>query len=440
MTGTDHTSGIGGDPPAPPYSSWGDEEWSRWFAEEVRSTERWKKASTNNDLFGGGVMRALQPEGGKDQEFADAMMALESMRRGTPVVDMGSPTLGEAFLRLSDEYKAMFYQGWYRTGGAGTPDAESGEVESIIPELAPITIGVPGDEGRPTDATEDEEPAEDLRPPGEPPEGIDYGTWKSLQSSQSKPHMMSIFSVKWGRLALPIVLAGAVVAWIAFGGQGGEQPVETGTTQGGAIAAGATDSTSASGVGEEATPTTLGSCATAAAQPNSMTFASTEFGDGRMAESWAAYYSEENDFPTPSFEIGGVPEGTTELAIVIINVPEGAREEVANATELWTTSVPAGNVHWILTGISPDTTHIAAAVGGVGLPEGAIEQDHNSYGAGDPGDVHYNRFLGPHSGEMFLFTLFAMCEPEGDWYSTGNPAWMRGWAIANTWFVAEADF
>lgn len=100
----------------------------------------------------------------------------------------------------------------------------------------------------------------------------------------------------------------------------------------------------------------------------------------------------------------------------------------------------AGQSPLVLTGISPDAATVPPTIDGAGLRDGMVAQDHNTYGAGVPGSVEYNESVGPHEREVFLFTLSAMCEPEGDWYSPSNPAWMRGWAIDRAWFTAEAGF
>jgi phosphatidylethanolamine-binding protein (PEBP) family uncharacterized protein len=411
---------------------WSDADWAQWWAEEVEPSKEWHTLESEYDTKGS----FLGDRPGYSDDLINATgILIYSSSQNLPLDRLTAPSKEAAFSRMSYETKKRFFEGWYlmkerrRSGGDSAADISARTPLGDTPP-ADYWVNITLPNGNVVTIPTGDAP--------KPPETPDVVT-EPIAAAPKKP-----------RTAL-IATAAVVVLLIMFlllitqltGSDESAAPTTAAAASDTAtsVAAAATPTTATAAV-VAAPSTTLGGCAAAAeaAQGSDMTFSSPEFGDGTIPESWAAFYSEENGFPTPSFEIGGVPEGTTELAIVIQNVAESARDEVASATDLWTTSVPPGNPHWILTGISPDTTLVPATVGGVGLADGMVAQDHNTYGAGTPGNLEYNKFLGPHPGEVFLFTLFAMCEPEGDWYNPSNPAWMRGWAIDRTWFTAEAGF
>jgi phosphatidylethanolamine-binding protein (PEBP) family uncharacterized protein len=429
---------------------WTDADWADWFSEVVKPSDEWAALKLRHDEDGTflfddrGLVSLTQPgstparlPGDLPEGLVEITTLIANSFGFEPLVPMlTAPSMEGVFSRMSYENKKRFFEGWYamkerkrrkqRLEGGDQIDTPLGGMAPSTPGRSWINITLPNGNvvTIPTGGPDE-------------PKG-----WESEDVSAEAPLKKRRTAVIAAGGAAVIVVAVSLIIAQLTGSD------DSPTTTAAAVAAdtptsslGAVSQTTATPAVVPAPSTTLGGCAASAqAADHSMTFSSPDFADGTIPESWAGYYSEQNGFPTPSFEIGGVPAGTTELAIVILNVPESAQDEVAGATELWTTSVPQGRPHWILTGISPDTATIPATAEGEGLPVGMVAQDHNSYGAGVPGNVEYNKFLGPHSGEMFLFTLFAMCEPEGDWYSPSNLAWMRGWAIDRVWFTAEAGF
>lgn len=129
------------------------------------------------------------------------------------------------------------------------------------------------------------------------------------------------------------------------------------------------------------TPTTAPAGAGTATAP-AMVLTSPQFADGARIPDTAACPTHES----PALAWSGVPAGTVELAVVV-------------------TDPDAGDfVHWVVAGIDPGTTGLAAGA----VPEGAVQAANDAGGNGWTGPC-------PPPGEAhtYLFRLLALAEPVG---------------------------
>lgn len=477
--GWDDMPGMEGMSTDDAVGDWTDAEWAEWFSDVVKPSHKWQglmrrwdgdygdfsdelKVNWDGDKLGKSEAVPAPDYYFAEGGLADIIRIMEGSFAHDPLLpSLTAPSFESVFSRMSYESKKRFFEGWYamtekRTSKPSSmqePEPDEPEGEITVPDRAWVNITLPngnvvtietGELGEPKSwdipAPEPETPEERTR--REEDEAM--RRWeerqieryhaerrsKRLGTPNRKPSRKMIMAAGGGAAA--ILAFSLIIPQLTGNGS----PSQT------SIPAAASGTTVPDELDTPATTLTGCAAAAAAAKDHIMTFSSPDLPGGAIPERYAAYNSSaSNGFPTPGFEFGNVPEGTTELAIVIQNVPEWAQDEVSAATDLWTTSVPPGSPYWILTGISPDATEVPSTATGVELPEGLIARDHNTYGAGTSADdMHYNRFVGAHTGELFLFTLFAICEPEGDWYDPANLAWMRGWTIATTWFTARAGF
>ena len=178
-------------------------------------------------------------------------------------------------------------------------------------------------------------------------------------------------------------------------------------------------------------------CETAALRQHNLTFSSPDVGES-IPDTFTQGEAYALGFPTPIFEWSGVPAEATEIAILVQRITNDRDRSLVTTTDLWHDEVPTGQTRWIVTGIDPQTTVLPSSNLAVPLPEGVIEQDHNS-----PivtiDDVPYgNKFVGPNStARDFLFTVFALCDPatgERDVYSA---PWLHRHAISIAWFASS---
>jgi len=190
-------------------------------------------------------------------------------------------------------------------------------------------------------------------------------------------------------------------------------------------------------------------CAAAAEAPSTMTFSSPDVGPTISAEySQRAAYA--FGFPTPRFEWSGVPAAATELMITIQKVDNNQGEAVLASTDLDADGWPIGGVRWSASDISPSLTSLPESAFTSGdvpdpallklLPEGVVERTTGS-AIVTIGDTQFdNKFIGPnHDGQVFLFTIYALCEPSVRSPVAYRPAWGRENAVDVAWFAAVAD-
>jgi Raf kinase inhibitor-like YbhB/YbcL family protein len=132
------------------------------------------------------------------------------------------------------------------------------------------------------------------------------------------------------------------------------------------------------GSAEEASPLVLGSEAFTSSQPIPARFACT--GDPGTS---------------PPLAWSGVPAGTVELALTVVDV-----------------STPDQFVHWVVAGLDPNLLGIDEG----SVPEGAVEARNDSSEFGWFGPC-------PPAGEThtYLFTLFALTAPSGVSDLSGGP-------------------
>lgn len=155
-------------------------------------------------------------------------------------------------------------------------------------------------------------------------------------------------------------------------------------------------------------------------------------------------------FPTPTFEWSGVPTATTELMITIQEVDSGQKAAVLASTDLDADGWPVGGLRWSASGISPGLSSQPESSFTSGsapdaallmsLPEGVVERKTGS-AIVTIDDVPFdNKFIGPNrDGQVFLFTIYALCEPSVGDPLAYRPAWGRRNAVDLAWFAASAD-
>jgi hypothetical protein len=216
-------------------------------------------------------------------------------------------------------------------------------------------------------------------------------------------------------------------------------------------------------------------CEIAAEQPSTMTFSSPDVGP-TMSVLYAMNRAYDLGFPTPGFEWSGVPEATTQLLITAQKLTSKDAEGIlGGTTDLLADGWPVGDVRWAATipsdftsvprtwftsGDEPDPEkvqkHVDAAAESLAegeekttfddvamsLPEGVVEREHAASTVQIDGEGVRNKFIGPaNDGNVFLFTIFALCDPpdprEGD-PRAYRPDWARPYAIDQAWFVATA--
>ena len=109
-----------------------------------------------------------------------------------------------------------------------------------------------------------------------------------------------------------------------------------------------------------------------------------------------ARYACDGDNISPPLAWSGIPAGTVELALTVVD-PDASGGQF---------------VHWAVTGLAPALTGIDEGV----LPEGAIESRNDSSEFGWFGPC-------PPAGEThrYVFTLYALTEPSGVAAGTGGP-------------------
>jgi len=171
--------------------------------------------------------------------------------------------------------------------------------------------------------------------------------------------------------------------------------------------------------------------------------------------SFAKGQREENDFPSPRLdwppgrEAPSVPPEATELVILVMSFTDERAALYRADDDLWwdgvtpdnISGVPIGRVRWTLTGIKPTTTSLPRTT--LSSPPAATMTEHFNSGTGTTlsGVDLSNKFIGAdRSGETYLFTVFALCDPhagdpEPDEY---DPGWFRRHSIAIGWFFTKS--
>lgn len=116
-------------------------------------------------------------------------------------------------------------------------------------------------------------------------------------------------------------------------------------------------------------------------------------------------YACDGDNVSPPLAWSGVPDGTVELALTVVD-----------------TDAPGGQfIHWAITGLSGALTGIDED----GVPEGAVEARNDSSEFGwfgpcpPPGETH-----------QYVFTLYALSQPSGVAAGTGGPDAVRQIAMS----------
>ncbi len=263
----------------------------------------------------------------------------------------------------------------------------------------------------------------------------------------------------WFLVGVLVVIAAGVAFWLAGGSDGDKIAVDTaGEIIDDDADTGSSPSTTAAqlpqGSGSDtAAPATSATaatpCAAAAEASSTMTFSSPDVGpsiSGNYSQGTAYAFG----FPTPRFEWTGVPAAATELMITIQKVDSNAGEAVLASTDLDADGWPVGGLRWSASDISPDLTSLPETAFTSGdvpdpallmlLPEGVVERKTGSATVTIDDVPFDNKFIGPNrDGQVFLFTIYALCEPNVGDPLAYRPAWGRQNAIELAWFAASAD-
>ena len=212
-------------------------------------------------------------------------------------------------------------------------------------------------------------------------------------------------------------------------------PVVTEAEPGGAIA-----NTTLLAPSATTTAAPADACTVAAQQDYDMQFSSVDVIDG-IGEEFSQRAGAETGYQTPAFSWSGIPPAATELVIVMQWVPENRRDDIVTASDLWEETEPPGSSRWVLRGIDPTSTGIRRTSLDTGLPQGTQEIDHTGGRVEIGGQPALNKFLGPDGpGRTYMFTLLALCDPQLGTPFDESLGWFRRFAIATTWFFADADF
>jgi hypothetical protein len=161
-----------------------------------------------------------------------------------------------------------------------------------------------------------------------------------------------------------------------------------------------------------------------------MALSSSIVANGVVSNEWNRTFQAQNNYPTPAFEISGVPEGTTELAIVIT---DATRDSDAVLADPQNADYRSFTPLWIATGVPADTTKVPSG-NAFSIPSG-ITTRKSSGDANLGGTIRDDVFTSLDSGGVMLFTVVAMCNPPIDYWDTARLGWFDG-AIAHRSFAA----
>lgn len=182
---------------------------------------------------------------------------------------------------------------------------------------------------------------------------------------------------------------------------------------------------------------TATACLTGEVTAATITFTSDDVGES-IPEMFTQGQAYDLGFPTPAFAWSEVPTGATELAILVQRVDNDSDRQLVANGEPWVTATPNSQRRWIVTGIDPATDSMPRSSLTEPLPDGVVEQDHNSPVVTIDDTPYGNKYVGAGPGARdFLFTIFALCEPRHATPGAYRASWFIENAIAVGWFSSS---
>ncbi len=164
---------------------------------------------------------------------------------------------------------------------------------------------------------------------------------------------------------------------------------------------------------------------------------------------------DENDFPSPQLDwppgsnAPAVPPEATEIVLLVMSLTDERADLYQKDEDLWwdgvtpdnISGIPIGRVRWTVTGMNPTATSLPP--GSRSNPPRGAEEHFSTETVtitAEGVDVS-NKFIGAeHSGEWYLFTVFALCNPTEGERDEYDPGWFKRHAIAIGWFFTQAEW
>ncbi len=431
-----------------PYDGWSDAQWRDWFTREVESTDAWAwlRAKAQNDGVTAYHASLKLPQAvtlnrrllDVAKEFADPGSA------DFPLDLTSADALG--FWAAREDVKTRFFEEW--TNVQSRLDKQDASDQPASP---------PDD-----DTNRDDLDESDSADWGDQPYDVHVtlpgGAVTTLRRDDPmrdpypEDERVSNLAEALRKNRIPLAIGVAGVIGLVLGISlftGGDDAKPAGAvappTDGVAVATtgGAEDAvgTTTPVVVPATTAAPASACDVAREQDHDMQFTSADVGDG-IGEEFSQRAGFLNGFLTPEFSWSGVPDAATELAIAMQWVPEDRRDAVLAKTDHWDPDEPPGVSRWVIRGIDPTSTGIGRTDMDTGLPDGVIELDHTGGSVQiDGGAPMANTVLGPDApGRTYMFTLFALCEPELGTPFDESLGWLRLFSVDTVWFFADAEF
>ncbi len=158
---------------------------------------------------------------------------------------------------------------------------------------------------------------------------------------------------------------------------------------------------------------------------------------GTIPETFWREFGYDAGFPTPAFEWSDIPDLTTELALLIAEVPPHEIVNVEDPNRSHGDGLPDLNPRWTAVGIDPASVGIGRTDVDGGLPAGVVEVGDEGVFVSLGDEWTRSKFVGPAlPGETYLFGLFALCDPMTGEPDDFNPEWLHRWAIDYAYFTA----
>ena len=164
--------------------------------------------------------------------------------------------------------------------------------------------------------------------------------------------------------------------------------------------------------------------------------------DGTHPSTYTRSESYDSGFATPPLDWGSLPEATTEVAIVMLLVPDTQAADYTEAEDPFAISGGASH-RWIVAGLEP--ADVPTGIGGTNLAvpistysAGAVELDHGAVGVEVDGESVSNKFVGGSTGDVLLVGIFALCDLDPSERDNYRASWLAVNSITYGWAFATA--
>jgi hypothetical protein len=191
----------------------------------------------------------------------------------------------------------------------------------------------------------------------------------------------------------------------------------------------------------EATTEPLSSCELAKRDAEVLEVSSPEFG-ATHPSTYTRSEAYESGFATPPLEWGVLPDATTEVAIVMLLVPDSQAADYTGAEDPFAISGGASH-RWIAAGLDP--ADVPNGIGSTSLStpisnysSGAVELDHGAVGVEVDGEPASNKFVGGSTDDLLLVGVFALCDPDTGARDNYRASWLAANAVTYGWAFAAA--